>query len=237
MPAERGLNQSGIFGKHPGFGDFLSAGELSADGPRQIIDWLANILGIWREGAGADWQHIFDQGPPLHFWIGAGLLNGQGLRGTLIPSRDKTGRRFPLVVAQGPAGPAPFVEPDQQFYDLAAAELQRLRETSHFEPRETAAHLTATLPPAPDVAQPTGASFWATNPSHTPQDLLNELAGTEMAHAQAARSYWWFAHSETTPSGLLACPGWPGAAEIGWLLGAGRGHGQQSGAAANEAPA
>ncbi len=223
MSAERRLSASALFGKHPAFGDFVTAGELSGDSIGMMMDWLAQTLGSWRDGVGDTWQQGFDNAPPLRFWIGAALVNGQSLRGVMRPSRDRTGRRFPLVIAQLAGGAAPVTESDQTFHDRADAELGRLCASEGFEPREAAAALTRALPATPESPATQGTSFWALNPNRSPQDLLNELQATDFAHAQAGRSYWWFAArpERGMPSGVLACVGWPGPAEMGWLLAGG----------------
>ncbi|MFV0410672.1 MAG: type VI secretion system-associated protein TagF [Paracoccus sp. (in: a-proteobacteria)] len=209
-----------VFGKHPGFGDFLSAGDLPANGIQLIMDLLADRFGIWREGAGPDWQLIFDTAPALRFWIGAEPGRGAALRGVAMSSRDRTGRRYPLIIAQGPAGPAPVSDSDQSFYEAAESLLEQLIAQDHFDPRETASSLESALPQPLDSDAVTGAGFWAANPSRPPQELLQELAATDFVHAQAGRSYWWFAARPETglPSGMLVCAGLPNAAEIGWLL-------------------
>ena len=83
MSAERRLIATAVFGKHPGFGDFLAAGELPAESASRVMDWLAQALGAWRDGMGADWQATFDRAPALRFWIGAGLTGGAALRGVM----------------------------------------------------------------------------------------------------------------------------------------------------------
>lgn len=101
--------------------------------------------------------------------------------------------------------------------------MRALAQVDRFDPREVAAALSAHLPaPADDRAVP-GASFWATNATRAPREFLAELAATDYAHAQAGRSYWWFAADEQSgrQSGLMACAGWPGPHEMGWLLAAG----------------
>ncbi|MBA4492642.1 type VI secretion system-associated protein TagF [Paracoccus sp. S1E-3] len=218
------MSATAVFGKHPGFGDFLAAGEVPADSASRVMDWLAQVLGAWRNGMDADWQPVFDRAPALRFWIGAGLTGNAALRGVMVPSRDRSGRRFPLIVAQATGGASPVVDSDQRFYDQALAELRELTHVDRFEPREVAAALATHLPaPAEERITP-GASFWATNATRAPQDFLAELGGTDYAHAQAGRSYWWFAAEEQPgqQSGLMACAGWPGPAEMGWLLVAGQ---------------
>ena len=51
--------------------------------------------------------------------------------------------------------------------------------------------------------------------------VLDRLAATDHAHAAAARSYWWFSGPEGDHAGLLACQGWPGPDELGWLIAGG----------------
>ncbi|MDO5604975.1 MAG: type VI secretion system-associated protein TagF [Paracoccus sp. (in: a-proteobacteria)] len=218
MSAERQLSLA-LFGKHPGFGDFLAGGELPNAALQPLLEWFANTLGAWRDMAGPDWQAVFDAAPALHFWIGAVPGGGAGLRGVAVPSRDRTGRRFPLVIAQSPAGLAPVTDPDQAFYEQAVQALAGLLAEEHFDARETATRLAATLPAAVSPDPALGSDFWGTNPTRAAADLLAELAATDQAHAQAGRSYWWFAADGAgRPAGLLAVAGLPGAAEMGWLL-------------------
>lgn len=223
MSAERRLSASALFGKHPAFGDFVAAGDLPGESTGRVMDWLAQTLGAWRDGAGPNWQAGFDRAPALRFWIGAALGNGLALRGAMIPLQDRSGRRFPLVIAQATTGLAPVVDSDQGFYDLAEAELRALAARDGFDPREAATALAARLPAIADQQGAQGASFWALNPNRNPQDLLAELQATDIAHAQAGRSYWWFAAREDAgmPGGVLVCAGWPGPAEMGWLLAGG----------------
>lgn len=212
MSAEHRLmpGRAGIYGKHPGFGDFIAAG-LPDIWPG-FGDWLQSALGHWREGAGPDWQAQFDASPVLRFWIGPAVIGGAvGLRGVMAPSRDRSGRRFPLVIAQT-GGPAPVLEPAQGFYDAAAQALTGLVAEASFDPRAG-----LDLPP-PGDATPGWPGFWAGNPALAPQDLLAQLAVADHAHATAARSYWWFG---TGPSGVVCAQGWPGPAEMDWLIRAG----------------
>ncbi|QFQ88755.1 type VI secretion system-associated protein TagF [Paracoccus kondratievae] len=220
MSAEHRLitGEAGLYGKHPGFGDFVSAG--LAEGWRGFGDWVQAALGQWRDGLGEDWQARFDAAPVLCFWIGPVLCGiGQSLRGIMAPSRDRSGRRFPLAVAQT-GGAAPVLDPAQDFYAAAAQALAALLATPGFEPREAQAALDL---PSPGAEGPGWPGFWAGNPALGPQALLAQLAGADHAHATAARSYWWFSGGEDGPSGVLCCQGWPSTEELDWLLRAGQG--------------
>ena len=88
-----------------------------------------------------------------------------------------------------------------------------------FDPREAASGLD--LPPAQETP-PAWPTFWAVNPQLSPLELLDRLAATDHAHAAAARSYWWFSGPAGDQAGVLACQGWPGPAELGWLIAGGQ---------------
>lgn len=221
MSAEHRLTagDAGLYGKHPGFGDFIAAG--LPDGVFAALgDWMQAVLGDWRAAAGEGWQAGFDAAPGLGFWIGGALAGGLPLRGVWAPSRDRAGRRFPLLVLQA-GGPAPVQDPSQEFHAAAGRAMASLFEAKGFEPRDAALRLRTELPAPPDQPQPDWPTFWAMNPGLGPQALLGQLAGADHAHAAAGRSYWWFAAGEDGPAGMLACQGWPGPSEMGWLIAGG----------------
>lgn len=211
---------AGLFGKHPAFGDFIAAGDLSADLMRGATEWLASTLSAWRDAVGPGWEQLFAAAPPLRFWVGPAIAGGHSLRGVLAPSRDRTGRRFPLVVAQAPGGAGPFADADPAFYDSAVAALERLAATVDLDPRAEAAALAGALPEAETAPEVQSDRFWALNPALDAAALFADLATTEHLHARAGRSYWWFSGSGT---GMLACPGWPDPVQFGWLLARGQG--------------
>ena len=222
MSAEHQLTpgKAGILGKHPGFGDFIAAG-LSDGALRDLGDWMQVTLGQWRNAAGEGWQARLDACPRLGFWIGPAVLaEGTALRGVWQPSRDRAGRRFPLLVLQAGGAP-PISDPGQDFYRAAASALDALMPAEGFEPRDVAARLATSLPPPQGAAQADWPVFWALNPRRGAADLLSELAAADHAHAMAARSYWWFHMSDDQGAGVLACHGLPGAQELDWLISGG----------------
>lgn len=226
MSAEHRLTagEAGIYGKHPGFGDFIAAGLPDAVFAT-LGDWAQAVLGEWREQAGEGWQAAFDGAPGIGFWIGGALTGaaagGLPLRGVWAASRDRAGRRFPLLVVQA-GGAAPVADPSQDFHLAAGHALADLFAASAFDPREAARRLRAELPAPADGPQPAWPGFCAQNPALGPAALLRELAGADHAHAMAGRSYWWFAAGAQGPSGVLACQGWPDMSEMAWLIAGGR---------------
>lgn len=221
----------GLYGKHPAKGDFLGAGVPPA--LQQVLEsWLDSALGELREVLGPEWQTTWDSAPFLRFWLGEAIWGGV-VAGVLAPSRDRVGRRFPLVLlSAGPEIGPPVATPDPWF-DRAATFLRAsLAEAS----AETAAEILANAPAPEGAGAPiTSASFWAVKPGVDDTDLWADVTATDHRHAATARSYWWVKGENRGPetsgtplaprpplwSQVWAGPGLPTGAVLAWLC---RGH-------------
>lgn len=154
----------GWWGKLPGTGDF-SGRRLCSGHQRQLGDWLQDELGAMR-ARHSHWQSAYLAAPLWHFALGAGLLGDAAQLGVLMPSVDKVGRYFPLVILQ--ALPEAGARTPGQWWERATATaLQALAEdqgplqleqalAQHFADGQAAA---APLAPAESPAQP-GHSIW-----------------------------------------------------------------------------
>lgn len=95
----------GWYGKLPALGDFASR-RLSAEWIAQWDAWLAAGLHQLREAAPDTWLENYLASPAWRFALLPGALpdgSGEGLRvGVLVPSVDRVGRYFPLVVVSAP---------------------------------------------------------------------------------------------------------------------------------------
>lgn len=220
MSPERRLN-AGLYGKHPAFGDFIGAG-LPDEVVAPLANWIQASLGEWRDRTGEGWGPVFDGMPRLGFWIGPALMGGEALRGAMAPSRDRSGRRFPMIVAQS-GGVAPVTQPQPDFDHIAGLALASILDSERPDPRGTAERLARELPSvADDQDQPTWPTFWARNDAIDATALFDQLREADHAHATAARSYWWFSdQTDQGGSGILACQGWPGPDDMAWLIEAG----------------
>lgn len=87
----------GLFGKTPTEADFVrfNAGSPPA---RAYDEWMNASLSEMRRGGGGEWEAVFDAAAPLSF---VGRPSGDPrlvLAGHIRPSRDQSGRRYPLTV-------------------------------------------------------------------------------------------------------------------------------------------
>jgi type VI secretion system protein ImpM len=99
----------GFFGKIPGHGDFIDRG-LAAGFKDKLDEWLQHGLASSRAVIGDDWLNVYLTSPVWRFTTCAGACGSQAWAGVLVPSVDRVGRYFPLVIA---AEIAPDVVPLQ----------------------------------------------------------------------------------------------------------------------------
>lgn len=218
-PVIQTMGKTGIFGKHPAFGDFIGAGMSK---PMQVAleEWMGAVLPRVRDNLGEVWQPFYDIALPLRFWLGEGVVPaavGGPVAGVLVFSHDKVGRRFPLIaLVEGAQMPPPVLVPDQSWY----AALQALM-LEHDTP-ETAAELAGMLS-LPDGMLPAPfedgeAGFWAVQTAGAVEEMMADVAATDHRKASARRSYWWSAGDPSRTATFHATEGWPDASVFQWLL-------------------
>ena len=205
----------GLFGKHASYGDFVSH-RVDAAVQTWLQGWLDTILPDLRDGLGDRWETSWDAAPPVRFWIGRGLA-GRTIAGLLVASRDKVGRRYPLVIlASSAAIAAPVIDPAQDFYDRLQDRLINM------DPEDDIKDVVSALPSCrseDDVTAQEGPLLWAHHPDGDLGALLRSAAGEDAKRAVTARSYWWVAaRTSTEPSVWLGNAGLPDTATLGWLL-------------------
>lgn len=95
---------SGFYGKLPSRGDFVGTGL-----PAAVVDafdgWMRACLAASSKALGDDWVDCWMEAPVWRFIT---PVAGTALGGVWLPSMDRVGRWFPLVIttSAGDAGPA-----------------------------------------------------------------------------------------------------------------------------------
>ncbi|MFQ6549943.1 type VI secretion system-associated protein TagF [Aestuariibius sp. 2305UL40-4] len=204
---------AGLYGKHRAFGDFISLG-LKGETGAALENWLHAILPRAKSTLGEAWDGIFDSGMELRFWAGQGVLSPGPVCGILRPSRDKVGRRFPLLAIVEDAVPLPpVIDPDQTLYAALSTGLDALEGEA---PLET---LNAHLAELGDyrTVEADEPGFWAVNPETPVEELLTAIAATDHLRATRGRSYWWSAGDPLRAAAVQVCAGLPDADGFNWL--------------------
>ena len=236
-PARPDHCAAGLFGKLPARGDFISRA-IPRTMLRPLEDWLISTLREAQSLIGKDWDAAWYSAPAWRFWLGSNVLGGNWQRGfaensrakpgavtgVLLPSTDRNGRHFPLliVLADELAAlmPPPVVyPPDEEWYACCDQLLYDARQASELEPVEEAlARLPGPLLPewaADRAAMLQLRSLWGQG-----EDLWNDIAGIDHHMASQDRSYWWAwtpgPHGHQTSA--LALPGLPDATTFAFML-------------------
>lgn len=87
---------AGVYGKYPGKRDFVVTNV-----PRRVLSpleaWLQGGMAASRQTLGRSWEALYLVQPIWSFWIG-GSVTGVDCAGAIVPSVDRVGRHFPLVI-------------------------------------------------------------------------------------------------------------------------------------------
>lgn len=92
------MSTYGLFGKLPMLGDFVSRG-LGSEDLRRIDTWLAQGM-LALQSSAENWMQPYLVSPVWQCLIPAGRLCERACAGALMPSVDRVGRYFPLLVTR-----------------------------------------------------------------------------------------------------------------------------------------
>lgn len=186
---------TGYFGKVSTHGDFVTRGLPDAlvaawDG------WLQQCIQASRARLGERWLDRYLTSPVWRFAIAPGVLGPEGLGGVLMPSVDRVGRYFPLMI--GATGAPPLMDWFEQqgawfdaVEDLARESLDAAFRLERFDGM-----------PVPALAAPLAASGW-----RLPLD--GDVAANVAATALRGHSLWWTEGAPDVEASMLVCAGLP----------------------------
>jgi type VI secretion system protein ImpM len=190
---------TGYFGKVSTVGDFVSRG--LPDGLVAAWDaWLQQCIHASRQQLGDQWLDHYLTSPVWRFAIAPGILGPEGLGGVMMPSVDRVGRYFPLMI--GAVGAPPLLDwfhKHAAWYDaiedLARASLDPAFRLEQFD-GASAPGLTSGL-----QAVPVRGAWWFT---------MDENIGERVVTAALqGHSLWWTEGSQSIKPSMLICDGLP----------------------------
>ena len=214
---------AGFHGKVPRKGDFVTH-RLSTAFVDPFDHWLQASLDASRRSLGPRWLDTYLVAPVWHFVLSDGVCGNDAVIGLWMPSVDRVGRYYPLVVAAPMADcifPAAVVATARawsvRLEGLALALLEDRYDLRSFD------ESLQTLGPPPyrtgDQQAKDGISTLAEtehgglvamlgptgDPTHGYGDLLHHVCQAE----QLGYSLWWTGGSDAVSPALLACVGLP----------------------------
>lgn len=214
----------GFFGKLPSHGDFVGR-RLPPEVRDRFDQWLQGALLQSRIDLGEAWLQIWLSSPLWRFVVGPGVCGDQAWAGVMMPSHDRVGRCFPLLIAGGIDG-APSLRDcltlhDGWFERLEDLALSTLEEGFSLEVFDDALlGLESAIPARLSSAfrsVPRGPTFGAR--ILTSVGTAGPGAAPALADASLdGRSAWWTAGSQLVQCCSIVFSGLPGTAEFSRLL-------------------
>lgn len=198
----------GFFGKVTSHGDFV-ARRLPLAFQEGWDRWLQECIAASKQQLGPAWLQHYLTSPIWRFALDRGVLDEHAWAGVLMPSVDRVGRHFPLMIAAPVAAAAPlldWVEWQGAWYDaledLARGSLENGFALDQFDAA------VAALPALPGEARSadTGRGGWCL-PLHGTDtaSLTARVAGALMQ----GHSVWWTDGSPSIDASLLVCRAMP----------------------------
>ena len=197
----------GFYGKLTSHGDFVR--RRLPDALVEIWDgWLQQCMFASRQQLGGDWLAHYLTSPVWRFAIARGIVGEQAWAGVMMPSVDRVGRHFPLMLAAPAAAQVPLTDwigKGGSWYEaleaLAFASLAADFVFDHFD-RALAAQPVQDVQPVQSNGQPlTSWRIAMPEPARAPDALVSVLA--------EGRSLWWSEGSPSVESSMLVCQGLP----------------------------
>lgn len=192
----------GYFGKIPAHGDFVSRGL-----PPSLLEawdtWLQQCMLESQRQLGEQWLTHYLTSPVWRFAISPGILGPEGLGGVMMPSVDRVGRYFPLMVAATGAPPLlDWFQKQGAWYDeieeMARASLDPAFRLEQFDT------VPDPVAPADAACDPAAMELGRRLP------LRGDAAQRIAAMALRGHSLWWTDGSPDADGSMLVCAGLPG---------------------------
>jgi type VI secretion system protein ImpM len=238
---------AGLFGKLPARGDFISR-SIDRDLLRPLEDWLLPLVQTARGLLGDGWSAAWHRAPAWRFWIGPDILQGDWKRnmrshdrpgavtGVLLPSADRQGRHFPLVLVladdHARLMPPPVLSPPDRHWYAQCDHLLDAARAGRDLAQVEAELSTLRAPRLPEGAADMGPllaqkSLWGQGGGqggmHEGGDVWTDIRMSDHHLAAACRSYWWTeapgrAESAPPPISVISLAGLPDAETFAFML-------------------
>jgi type VI secretion system protein ImpM len=221
-----GVEAPGWFGKMAMLGDFASR-RLPQDFVDACDAWLARGVEQSRAQLGERWLDVYLTGPIWRFAWAPGVVDARWWIGVMMPSVDKVGRYFPLLIARSttalPDTASGLSALEAWYAHLSATALGTLRPGATLEDFEsTLARAPAReegVPVATAVTSPLPGRVRHTLPGAASlQTWAQGLLAGDALQRFAGQSLWWPDHAESPDNSLSVSPGLPPAQHFSELL-------------------
>jgi len=215
----------GFFGKVSTHGDFVSRRIPPAF--LEVWDnWLQQAMHTSKEQLDIKWLETYLTSPIWRFALSNGVVDEHAWAGVLMPSVDRVGRHFPLMIAAGVAGQAPLLQwmsNGETWYDeLEELALSSLGNQFLLESFDAALQEKSGLPVLSRIAETVADQHvgWCL-PINDLTQLKAGMPGLTNDIAQKllmGHSLWWTNGSPCVQPSALVCRGLPAPSSFAAML-------------------
>ena len=206
-------SEPGFFGKIPARGDFVTR-RLAPSMVKPLDDWLQLSISTSRRQLGDDWLPSYLGTPIWRFILGPGVCGESAVAGVLMPSVDRVGRYFPLVLAAplpGCTAPVRLIEGARGWFDtVETLALTSLDDIFDFEAFDVAARALGTPPYeiAAEAGETSGFRIGLDEGGRL-GETYGHLLDQVLIGFNNRFSLWWTTGSDRVAASLLIAPGLP----------------------------
>lgn len=197
----------GFFGKLPSHGDFIGRG-LPISVQDRLDQWLQRGILCGKNELGRHWLPIWLNSPLWRFMLGQGICGDHAWAGVMMPSQDRVGRCFPLLILAEmrclPTLSDCFGELDIWFAHLEEIALSSLETEYPLEWLEQ-----ALSSPGCRILKPISSPVW--NTVKYVSDNRNAPIPTSINPDASFGSVWWTVGSPRIPPCVAVREGLPDA--------------------------
>lgn len=188
---------TGYFGKVSTHGDFVSR-RLPVHLVQAWDAWLQQCMQASQDRLGAAWLERYLTSPVWRFAIAPGVIGPEGLGGVMMPSVDRVGRYFPLMV--GTMGAPPLLD----WFHGQAAWYDAIEDLARDSLNPAFALERFDAAPLPALAAaPTMGGATVRLP------LNGDMTAAIASAALRGHSLWWTDGGPYVEASLLVCAGMP----------------------------
>ena len=203
----------GFFGKLPARGDFVSR-RLEPSFRNGLDSWLQRCTETSRRQLGTGWLAAYLNTPVWRFVLGPDLLGPLPSAGVMIPSVDRVGRYFPLVLAvqlPGCLSPGTLFHTARAWFDVAEAViLTSLDDRFDFDAFDAAVQALGVPPYArADPHSKPGTLRLGLNEAGDMADVYGQILDQVLVGSKMGFTLWWTLGSDQVHASVLLGAGMP----------------------------
>ncbi len=220
-------SQPGLYGKLPGYGDFLTR-NLSGEFLQVWDEWMQAYVSGSKEQIGEGWLDVYLTSPIWRFVLSVGVADKHNWAGVVMPSVDRVGRYFPFSIIKSflpEMSPVNFLFSEQDWYaEIESLSLMALNESIDVDElmqavSEAPIKLEHDYHATGHLGEPGGFVIGLADDSQqTLSASLPFILNASLSASLSSFSIWQTSGSQLIAPSCFCCQGLPGIGSIAAMI-------------------